>query len=71
MEFAFTRSARLIEESPNNFRSWFLDRFEVASQSIADLKYRPWPRRLSGAISQGILRITSTEIGKLFDLMLV
>ncbi|KAI9158092.1 Major facilitator superfamily multidrug transporter mdrA [Paramyrothecium foliicola] len=41
MQFAFARSANLIEADPNGFRSWFLDAFDLASISINDMQYRP------------------------------
>ncbi|KAL2859373.1 cytochrome P450 [Aspergillus pseudodeflectus] len=69
MEFAFARSAEPIEQSPNDFRSWFLNRSDVAFQGIGDMQYRPWLRHLSGPIPESLLWIIRPEIGKLLDLL--
>jgi hypothetical protein len=68
LQFAFGRTGGMIEEDRNGFRSWFLDGFDFASQSIPDLQYKPWLRRISNILPRVLVQMISPEIGNLFKI---
>jgi hypothetical protein len=68
MEFAFARSADMINESPHNFDSWFLRGFDVAAQSITEMQYNPMLRKMSRRIPRSIVRKLSPEIAMILDI---
>jgi hypothetical protein len=68
MEFAFARSADMINESPHNFDSWFLRGFDVAAQSIAQMQYNPLLRKMSRRIPRSVVRKLSPEIAMILDI---
>lgn len=68
MQFAFARSADLIGEDANGFRSWFLDGFDLASQSIFDMQHSPWLQFAGNVMPRPVVRLLSKEIGTLLDM---
>lgn len=58
----------MIEEDKNGFHSWFLDGFDAASQSVTDLQYNPWLRRLSNFLPESVLYRMSPDIANLFKI---
>lgn len=68
LQFAFGRSGCMIEEDKTGFHSWFLDGFDVASQSLPDLQYNPWLRWLSNLLPESIVYRMSPEISNLLNI---
>ncbi|OCT49456.1 cytochrome P450 oxidoreductase [Cladophialophora carrionii] len=69
LEFAFARSANMITEHADSFKSWFLDAFDVASQSIFDMQYRPFVRHLAGILPSCVIRVLNPNVGTLLDVI--
>jgi hypothetical protein len=69
MQFAFARSADLIEADPKGFRSWFLDAFDLASTSIFEMQYRPLIRKMANMMPINLVRLFQPSVGCLFDLV--
>ncbi|KAH6884607.1 cytochrome P450 [Thelonectria olida] len=68
MQFAFARSADLIGEDAEGFHSWFLDAFDLASQSIFDMQHNPWLRFAGNLMPRPVVRLLSKEVGTLLDM---
>ncbi|KAL4950796.1 cytochrome P450 [Aspergillus filifer] len=68
MEFAFARSANMINEQEQSFDSWFLRGFDVAAQSILEMQYRPLLRKVSRKIPRSIIRTISPEIAMILEI---
>jgi hypothetical protein len=68
MEFAFARSAEMINEDPDGFESWFLRGFDVAAKSILEMQYNPLLRKMSKKIPRPIVRKLSPEVGMILDI---
>ncbi|EWZ00175.1 hypothetical protein FOYG_00064 [Fusarium oxysporum NRRL 32931] len=68
MQFAFARSADLIGEDPDGFNSWFLDAFDLASQSIFDMQHNPWLRFAGNLMPRPVVRLLSKEVATLLGM---
>lgn len=69
MQFAFSRSAGVIEERRDDFGSGFTDALSLGSHSVYIMNEKPWIRHLSNFIPTGILRFLKPEMGGLMDLL--
>ncbi|GFF74814.1 hypothetical protein IFM60648_04287 [Aspergillus lentulus] len=67
-EFAFAKSANLIEEKSNDLDSWFLDAFDVASQSVVDLQYNALLRQLVKVLPISAVEFLSPKLGSILNL---
>lgn len=70
-EFAFAKSANLIEEKSNDLDSWFLDAFDVASQSVVDLQYNALLRQLVKVLPISAVEFLSPKLGSILNLQKV
>lgn len=69
MEFAFSRSAGLIEEHRNDFGSNFTDALAVGSHSVYIMYEKPWIRHLANAMPTSIMRFLKPEMAALMDMI--
>lgn len=69
MQFAFAQSAGMIEEQKDGFGSWFLDGFDVAAGSIADMQHMPWMRKISGVLPIKLVKMMSSELATLLNIV--
>lgn len=67
-EFAFAKSANLIEEKSDELDSWFLDAFDVGSQSIVDLQYNWVLRQIVGILPAGAVKLLNPKLRSILDL---
>ncbi|KAJ6016808.1 cytochrome P450 [Penicillium sp. IBT 35674x] len=67
-EFAFAKSANLIEEMSDEMDSWFLEAFDVGSQSIVDLQYNPVLRNLVSFLPASVVKILNPQLRSILDL---
>ncbi|KAJ5660929.1 cytochrome P450 [Penicillium longicatenatum] len=67
-EFAFAKSANLIEEKSDELDSWFLDAFDVGSQSIVDLQYNAVLRQIVKILPTGAVKILNPKLRSILDL---
>lgn len=51
MEFAFARSAHMIKESQNTFKSWFLTAFNAVARSVWKMQEWPIARKALGVLT--------------------
>lgn len=70
-EFAFARSANLIEEKSNEMGSWFLDAFVVGSQSVVDLQYNAFLRKIVKVLPVGISGLLNPKLASFLNLQKV
>lgn len=70
-QFAFAKSANLIEEKDTYFDSWFLDAFDVGSQGIVETQYKPLLRLAAQTLPVSVIRMLSPELGTILDLQKV
>lgn len=69
MQFAFARSAGLIEEHRDDFGSNFTDALAVGSHSIYIMYEKPWIRHLANAMPTSIMRFLKPEMAALMDMI--
>lgn len=69
-EFAFGRTQGLTQTSDANFYGGFLVTFDAVATVIWDQAYRPYLRKILGAIPKAITRRLSSEVAKILDLAL-
>ncbi|KAK7697316.1 hypothetical protein SLS64_013664 [Diaporthe eres] len=69
MEFAFSRSAGIIEEHHDDFDSVFTDALAIAPKGVYIMYEKPWLRHLANAIPTGILRFLKPEMSGIMDLL--
>lgn len=69
MQFAFSRSAGLIEEHRDDFGSNFTDALAVGSHSVYIMFEKPWIRHLANAMPTSIMRFLKPEMGALMDMI--
>ncbi|GJC84067.1 cytochrome P450 monooxygenase sdnE [Colletotrichum liriopes] len=62
MQFAFGRSAGMIQESEDNFNSWFSDCWSTASHGFHTMLYNPWIRHLSNCLPIRLLSLIKTDL---------
>ncbi|KAJ5628765.1 cytochrome P450 [Penicillium lividum] len=67
-EFAFAKSANLIEERRDEMDSWFLDAFDVGSQSIVDLQYNSVLRQIVKILPVGAVKLLNPKLRSILDL---
>lgn len=67
-EFAFSKSANLIEEKDGNFDSWFLDAFDFGSESIVETQYKPFLRFAAQVLPVAVIKILSPKVGGILDM---
>lgn len=70
-EFAFAKPANLIEEKPDDLDSWFLDAFDVGSQSVVDTQYSAFLRLLVRILPPGVVRLLNPKLSTMLDLQKV
>jgi hypothetical protein len=66
-QFAFSKSANLIEENDAYFDSWFLKAFDVGSQSIVETQYKPLLRFGSQVLPATVIKLMSPKVGYIFE----
>lgn len=69
MQFAFSRSAGLLEEHHDDFGSNFTDALAVGSHSVYIMFEKPWIRHLANAMPTSIMRFLKPEMGALMDMI--
>ena len=67
-EFAFGKTADLIEEMNDEFDSWFLDAFDVGSQNVGELQYNAFLRNLVKVIPRRAARLLNPKLRSILDL---
>lgn len=67
-EFAFAKSPNLIEEKSDEMDSWFLDAFDVGSQSIVDLQYNSVLRNIVSILPASVVKILNPQLRSILDL---
>ncbi|KAJ5563968.1 cytochrome P450 [Penicillium frequentans] len=67
-EFAFAKSPNLIEERSDEMDSWFLDAFDVGSQSIVDLQYNSVLRNIVSNLPASVVKILNPQLRSILDL---
>ncbi|OQE07963.1 hypothetical protein PENVUL_c011G00084 [Penicillium vulpinum] len=68
-EFAFAKSPDLIEEKSDEMDSWFLDAFDIGSQSVVDLQYRALLRKLvMEVLPVGISKLLNPKLANIINL---
>lgn len=70
-EFAFAKSPNLIEERNDEFDSWFLDAFDIGSQSVVDLQYNPVFRRFVNLLPVGVVGLLNPKLASILNLQKV
>jgi len=68
-EFAFAKSANLIEERSDELDSWFLDAFDVGSQSIVDLQYNWVLLQIVKVLPVGAVKLLNPKLRSIMDLI--
>lgn len=68
-EFAFAKSANLIEEKRDEMDSWFLEAFDVGSQSIVDTQYNSVLRNIVSFLPPGAVKVLNPKLRAIIDLM--
>ncbi|KAL2832310.1 cytochrome P450 [Aspergillus pseudoustus] len=69
-EFAFSKSANLIDESPTDMDSWFLEAFDVGSQSIVEMQYRLILRLAARFLPSWAIMLLSAKVGTILRLQM-
>lgn len=69
MQFAFARSAGLIEEHRDDFGSNFTDALAIGSHSVYIMYEKPWIRHLANAMPTSIMRFLKPEMAALMDMI--
>lgn len=67
-EFAFSKSANLIEEKDGDFDSWFLDAFDFGSESIVETQYKPLLRFAAQVLPVSVIRVLDPKVGRILDM---
>ncbi|KAF9885222.1 hypothetical protein FE257_000582 [Aspergillus nanangensis] len=67
-QFAFAKSANLIEEKTDGLESWFLDAFDVGSQSVVDTQYSAFLRQLVTILPAGVVGMLNPPLRSILDL---
>lgn len=71
MEFAFAKSANMLEESPDTFESWFLKAFDAAAKSVWKTYYSPNLSRFAAFMPATFVKALDPELSSLFKLLKV
>ncbi|PWY72800.1 cytochrome P450 [Aspergillus eucalypticola CBS 122712] len=67
-EFAFAKSANLIEERHDELDSWFLDAFDVGSQSVVDTQYSSVLRQIVKILPGAVVKLLNPKLRSILDL---
>ncbi|OLN85051.1 Benzoate 4-monooxygenase 1 [Colletotrichum chlorophyti] len=67
-QYAFARSAGMIEEQENTFNAKFLESLAVASHGISMMYEKPWLRHLSNVLPRSLTALLSPEVERIFSL---
>ena len=70
-EFAFAKPAKLIEEKSDEMDSWFLDAFDVGSQSVVVLQYNAFLRQLVKVLPVSISKLLNPKLASILNLQKV
>ncbi|KAK1141009.1 hypothetical protein N8T08_009666 [Aspergillus melleus] len=69
MEFAFSKAANMIEEHETEFRSWYLDAFDVGNKSLVEMQYRPWLLKASRLLPLSTVKYLNREVAQLLHVI--
>ncbi|GAQ42217.1 cytochrome P450 [Aspergillus tubingensis] len=62
MEFAFAKSANMLEESETTFQSWFLVAFDAVARSIWKMQEWPIARKALGVVPMNVIGLVDPNI---------
>ncbi|GKZ35743.1 hypothetical protein AbraIFM66950_006496 [Aspergillus brasiliensis] len=62
MEFAFAKSANMLEENETNFESWFLTAFDAVAGSIWKMQEWPMARKALGFVPMNVIGLVDSQI---------
>jgi hypothetical protein len=71
MEFAFARSANMLEEEESSFESWFLRAFDTLANNFWTNQERPIFRKAAAWIPSSVIKLAGKEIASFFDVIKV
>lgn len=71
MEFAFARSANMLEENDTTFESWFLTAFDAVASSIWKMQELPMLRKIFGCLPDSLVTLIDPQIASLFKMLKV
>ncbi|KAB8071259.1 cytochrome P450 [Aspergillus leporis] len=69
MEFAFARSANMLEEEESSFESWFLRAFDTLANNFWTNQERPIFRKAAAWIPSSVIKLAGKEIASFFDVI--
>lgn len=62
MEFAFAKSANMLEENETNFESWFLIAFDAVARSLWKMQEWPIARKALGVVPMNVIGLVDSQI---------
>lgn len=71
VEFAFAKPANLIEEKHDELDSWFLEAFDIGSQSVVDLQHSVLLQQVVKVLPVGIIEFMNPKLGSILNLQKV
>ncbi|KAJ6076156.1 cytochrome P450 [Penicillium canescens] len=69
MEFAFARSANMLEESETTFKSWFLTAFDAVAGSLWKLQEWPIIRRSMGFLPARLITLLDPKVANIVKML--
>ncbi|KAH8428282.1 cytochrome P450 [Aspergillus melleus] len=69
MEFAFAKSANMLEESSTTFQSWFLTAFDAVARSFWKLQEWPLARKAAGILPIGVVTLIDPQIANVIKML--
>ncbi|GMG22756.1 unnamed protein product [Aspergillus oryzae var. brunneus] len=69
MEFAFARSANMLEEEESTFDSWFLRAFDSVASDIWTAHEWPVLRRIGSCLPKSIVKIMNKKVASFFEVI--
>lgn len=71
MEFAFARSASMLEESETTFESWFLVAFDAVARSLWKMQEWPIARKALGVMPVNVIGLLDSNIVNVLKMLKV
>lgn len=71
MEFAFAKSANMLEENDTTFESWFLTAFDAVASSLWKMQELPMLRKISGSFPDSLVTLIDPKIVNIFKMLKV
>lgn len=71
MEFAFAKSANMLEENDTTFESWFLNAFDAVASSLWKMQELPMLRKISGSLPDDLVTLIDPKIANIFKMLKV